>query len=136
MLAPGEYIRTCFAAQRDDERSDAVSAIASKQSLSPSAWRSRGKVTSVGLQLTDKAKVLLSRKERDMSKKPVFRSWSARQAVAILAVDNISPSEHGLDVLQRIEDGLITHEQAREEILRRARAIASATKEQPPLQSI
>lgn len=64
-----------------------------------------------------------------MSKKPVLKSWSARQAVAILAVDNIHPSELGLDVLKRIEDGLITHQQAREEILRRAKAQVSATKE-------
>lgn len=90
---------------------------------------------SVGLQLTDKTKESLARKELDMSKKTVLKSWSAKQAVAIMAVDNIRPSEHGLDVLRRLEDGLITHELAKEEILRRARAMVSATKEQPSSQS-
>lgn len=59
-----------------------------------------------------------------MKRKPELRSWSAKQAVAILAVDNIQVSDHALDLLKRIEDGLITHEQAKEEILRRAKAMA------------
>jgi len=63
-----------------------------------------------------------------MSKRPVLNSWSSKQAVAILAVDNIKVSDYGLDVLKRIEDGLITHAQAREEIVRRARAKISAAK--------
>lgn len=63
-----------------------------------------------------------------MGKKPSLKSWSAKQAVAILAVDNIHLSDHGLNVLKRIEDGLITPDQAREEILRRARAMVSGTK--------
>lgn len=61
-----------------------------------------------------------------MKEKPELKSWSAKQAVAILAVDNIHLSDHGYDVLKRIEDGLITHEEAKEEILLRARARARA----------
>ena len=34
-----------------------------------------------------------------MSKKPELKSWNARQAVAILAVDNIKLSNFGYDVL-------------------------------------
>ena len=57
-----------------------------------------------------------------MSKRPEFKSWSARQAVAILAVDNIKLSNFGYDILKRNEDGLITYQQAKEEVLNRARA--------------
>jgi len=64
-----------------------------------------------------------------MRKKPELKSWSSKQAVAILAVDNIHLSDHGYDVLKRIEDGLITYEQAKEEILRRARSNALNVKE-------
>jgi hypothetical protein len=62
-----------------------------------------------------------------MSKKTELKSWSSKQAVAILAVDNITLSDFGYDVLKRNEDGLITYEQAKEEILSRARAKVSAT---------
>jgi hypothetical protein len=62
-----------------------------------------------------------------MSKKPELKSWSSKQAVATLAVDNITLSDFGYDVLKRNEDGLITYEQAKEEILSRARAKVSAT---------
>ena len=65
-------------------------------------------------------------KESRMRKKPELKSWSAKQAVAILAVDNITLSDHGYDLLKRVEDGLITSKQAKEEILNRARARASA----------
>lgn len=64
-----------------------------------------------------------------MSKKPVLNSWSSKQAVAILAVDNIQVSDYGLELLKRIEDGLITHAQAKEEIIRRAKEKIDATKE-------
>jgi hypothetical protein len=63
-----------------------------------------------------------------MGKKPELKSWSSKQAVAILAVDNVRLDDHGYDVLKRIEDGLITHEQAREEILRQAKAMALSAK--------
>ncbi|QDQ26197.1 hypothetical protein FNU76_07405 [Chitinimonas arctica] len=52
-------------------------------------------------------------------------SWSARQAVGILAVDNIKLSAFGLDLLKRKEDGLISYDQAREEIRLRAKALAA-----------
>lgn len=57
-----------------------------------------------------------------MSKKPILKAWSSKQAVAILAVDDIHISDHAHDLLKRIEDGFITPEQAKEEILRRAKA--------------
>jgi len=63
-----------------------------------------------------------------MSKKPELKSWNARQAVAILAVDNIKLSNFGYDVLKRNEDGLITYQQAKEEVLNRARAKVLAMK--------
>lgn len=58
--------------------------------------------------------------------KLTLKTWGARQAVAILGVDNIKVSDFGLEVLLRIENGLITHEEAKEEILSRARARAQA----------
>jgi len=63
-----------------------------------------------------------------MSKKPELKTWSARQAVAILAVDNIKLSHFGYDVLKRNEDGLITYQQAKEEVLKRAKAKVLAMK--------
>ncbi|WP_139236797.1 antitoxin VbhA family protein [Rugamonas rubra] len=56
-------------------------------------------------------------------KKPL-RTWSARQAVAILAVDNIKLDAVGFDLLRRKEEGIITYEQAREEVRVQARAFA------------
>ncbi len=63
-----------------------------------------------------------------MGKKPELKSWNARQAVAMLAVDNIKLSNFGYDVLKRNEDGLITYQQAKEEVLNRARAKVLAMK--------
>lgn len=60
-----------------------------------------------------------------MPKKPELKTWSARHAVAILAVDNIQLSEFGLDVLKRNEEGLISYDEAKEEILLRARLRAA-----------
>lgn len=54
-----------------------------------------------------------------------MRTWSSKQAVAILAVDNIKVSDFGVDLLKRKEDGLVSYEQAREEIRARARAMAA-----------
>ncbi|GGH63779.1 hypothetical protein GCM10010975_29930 [Comamonas phosphati] len=59
-----------------------------------------------------------------------LKSWAARQAVAILAVDNIKVSDFGYDLLRRREEGLITYEQAREEIRSRARSMAAREKEE------
>lgn len=64
-----------------------------------------------------------------MSNKPELKSWSAKQALAILAVDNIRVSDHARELLKRIEDGHITHEQAKVEILRRAGEKVSAATE-------
>ena len=36
-----------------------------------------------------------------MNKPKVLKSWSARQAVALLAVDNIKVSDFGYSMLQR-----------------------------------
>lgn len=67
-----------------------------------------------------------NREEVAMSeaRKPL-KTWAARQAVAILAVDNIKVSDFGYDMLRRREEGLITYEQAREEIRSRARSMAA-----------
>lgn len=54
-----------------------------------------------------------------------LKTWSAQQAVAILAVDNVRLSDFGYDVLKRNESGIISYEQAKEEILSRARAKVS-----------
>lgn len=56
-----------------------------------------------------------------MEKPKTLKSWSARQALAILAVDNIKVSELGRELLQRREEGLISYEQAKQEILSRAK---------------
>lgn len=37
--------------------------------------------------------------------KKALRTWSSKQAVAILAVDNIKLSEFGVDLLKRKEEG-------------------------------
>lgn len=55
-----------------------------------------------------------------MNKPKVLKSWSARQAVALLAVDNIKVSDFGYSMLQRREEGTISYEQAKQEILSRA----------------
>lgn len=64
-----------------------------------------------------------------MIKKPELKSWSAKQAVAILAVDNIKLSNFGYDVLKRSEDGRLTYQQAKDEIVSRAKARAAAAKQ-------
>ena len=51
-----------------------------------------------------------------MNKPKVLKSWSARQAVALLAVDNIKVSDFGYSMLQRREEGTISYEQAKQEI--------------------
>ncbi|WP_205191365.1 antitoxin VbhA family protein [Burkholderia sp. LMG 13014] len=57
-----------------------------------------------------------------------LKSWSAKQAVDILAVDNIKVSDFGYDLLKRREEGLITYEQAREEIKARAKSMTDKKK--------
>ena len=55
-----------------------------------------------------------------MKKEQELNSWSSKQAVAILAVSGIQMSEHGLDLLKRVEDGAMTSDEARAEIINRA----------------
>ena len=52
-------------------------------------------------------------------------SWSARQALAILAVDNLVVSEEGLQLLKAVDQGLMTHDEAIEATLQRAAHYAS-----------
>ena len=56
-----------------------------------------------------------------MNKDTDLRSWSTRQAVAILSVDNIKTSSAGLDVLKRYDEGKISYDQAKDEILRKVK---------------
>lgn len=58
-------------------------------------------------------------------KRKPLKSWSAHQAIAILAVDNIKVSDFGYDLLRRREEGLITYEEARAEIRDHGYALAS-----------
>ena len=61
-----------------------------------------------------------------------LKSWAARQAVAILAVDNIKVSDFGYDLLRRREEGLITYEQGRAELVARGHAMAAGRKRSVP----
>ena len=54
------------------------------------------------------------------TQKPHQWSWAASQSLAILAVDNIRPSKQGIELLQAIDRGEITPNQAIEAILQRA----------------
>lgn len=60
--------------------------------------------------------------------KRIFKSPGARQAIAIMGVGESKLSDFGYEVMMRIEDGSITHEQAKEEIISRARANATIKK--------
>ena len=51
-----------------------------------------------------------------------LKSWSARQAIAILAVDNIKVSAFAYDMLRRSEEGTISYNQAKEAIIAKAKA--------------
>lgn len=64
---------------------------------------------------------VLSGRRRNMRKNAVFKSWSARQAEAILAVVNIKISGSGRDVLRHYDEGHISYDEAKDEILRMAR---------------
>ena len=55
-------------------------------------------------------------------------SWSSRQALAILAVDNIRPSEEAIALMRAIDAGKITHEQAIQSLLEKARRYAQESK--------
>lgn len=47
-----------------------------------------------------------------------------QRALAILAVDNIRPSAHAIELMRRCEAGTMTYEQARAEVCARARTLA------------
>jgi hypothetical protein len=51
-------------------------------------------------------------------------SWASSQALAILAVDGIRPSNKGLALMQSIDSGTMTHAQAIQSIIERARQYA------------
>ena len=61
-----------------------------------------------------------------MDKNKELLSWSAKQAIAILAVGDIEVSRTGLDILRRVDCALITHKEARQEVLTKAKTKASA----------
>ncbi|WP_316866751.1 antitoxin VbhA family protein [Ralstonia mannitolilytica] len=67
-------------------------------------------------------------------KRKPLKSWASRQAVAILAVDNIKVSDFGYDLLRRREEGLITYEQAREKIRERGKELTAKSKLPSPEQ--
>lgn len=46
-----------------------------------------------------------------------LESWSAKQAIGILSVDNIKPSHISLNLLKLIEDNSISSKEAKEKIL-------------------
>lgn len=52
--------------------------------------------------------------------------------MALLAVDNIKVSEFGYDVLRRNEAGLISYDQAKQEILARVKAKVMAAEVMKP----
>lgn len=63
----------------------------------------------------------LGQKGKTMAKVTGSRSWSTTQALAIMAVDNIEVSTFAKDVLKRLDEGLLSYEEAKEQILRRAK---------------
>lgn len=69
-----------------------------------------------------------------MNIKKILKTWTARQAVAILAVDNIQLSDFGYEMLQAQEDNLISYNQAKEAIISKATLNLSHNK--PNLSSI
>lgn len=56
-----------------------------------------------------------------MDKLKNLKTWSSKQAVAILAVDNIKLSDFGYKMLQDCENDIITYEEARIQIIERAK---------------
>jgi len=48
-------------------------------------------------------------------------AWAQKQSQAILAVDNIHPSEAGLELSKAVMEGRITHDEAILAILERAK---------------
>ena len=57
-----------------------------------------------------------------MRNKIELKTWASKQALSILSVDNIKVDDIGLDLLKRREDGLISYEDAHNEIKKQALA--------------
>jgi hypothetical protein len=53
------------------------------------------------------------------------QSWASSQALAILAVDGIRPSNEGIALMQSIDAGTMTRAQAIQSIIERARLYAN-----------
>lgn len=64
-----------------------------------------------------KASVMNFERRGEQHGRATLQSESSKQAVAILAVSGITPSDFALDLLKRVEDGNLTHQEAREQIL-------------------
>jgi DNA-binding response OmpR family regulator len=54
-------------------------------------------------------------------------SWATQQSIAIMAVDNLRPSEECLELMRRIDAQKITHETAVLTILQKADRYAANT---------
>ena len=59
-----------------------------------------------------------------MTNQHTLKSFSSKHAIAILSVDNIKLDEVALDLLSRVEQELTSYEQAREEVIERAKLLA------------
>jgi len=56
-----------------------------------------------------------------LNKNSDVMSWSACHALAILSVDDIKISSAGLDVFRRYDQGKISYDEAKDEILGKAK---------------
>jgi hypothetical protein len=54
-------------------------------------------------------------------------NWATQQSIAIMAVDNLRPSEQCLELMRQIDDRKITHEEAVLTILQKAARYAANT---------
>lgn len=54
-------------------------------------------------------------------------NWATDQALAILAVDDIHPSQDGIALMRAMDQGSVTYEQAIAAILDRAKRYANPT---------
>lgn len=52
-------------------------------------------------------------------------SWAARQSLAILAVDNLVVDDEGLRLLQAVDQGRMTHDEAIAVVLEQAASISN-----------
>lgn len=59
-----------------------------------------------------------------ISHSPERGRWAAKQAKAILAVDNIKPTQEWEELAQRVENGEISYEEAIQALVNRAHEYA------------